>query len=37
VRGQAPPSLMGNLYRNKEGVPAIDNRLEKSSLIRSIS
>jgi hypothetical protein len=33
VRGQAPPSLMGSLYRNTEEVTAIYNRLVKSSPI----
>jgi hypothetical protein len=31
VRGQAPPSLMGSLYRNTEEVTAIYNRLVKLS------
>ncbi len=35
VRGQAPPSLMGSLYRNTEEVRAIYNRLVKSSPIRA--
>jgi hypothetical protein len=30
MRGQAPPSLMGSLYRNTEEVTAIYNRLVKS-------
>jgi carotenoid cleavage dioxygenase-like enzyme len=29
VRGQAPLSLMGSLYRNKEEVTAMYNRLVK--------
>jgi hypothetical protein len=33
VRGQAPPSLMGCLYRNTEEVTTIYNRLVKSSPI----
>ncbi len=33
VRGQAPPSLMGSLYRNTEEVTALYNRLVKSSPI----
>ncbi len=35
MRGQAPPSLMGNLFRNTEEVTAIYNRLVKSSPIRA--
>jgi hypothetical protein len=31
VRGQAPPSPIGSLYRNTEEVPAIYNRLVKLS------
>jgi hypothetical protein len=31
VRGQAPPSLMGSLYRNTEDIRAIYNRLLKLS------
>ncbi len=33
VRGQAPPALMGSLYRNTEEVTAIYNRLVKSLTI----
>jgi hypothetical protein len=35
VRGKAPPSLMGSLYRNTEEVPAIYNRLVKSPPINA--